>query len=43
MRRRESYALVSLFSALQFIASMDAHRLSMNPIDYQMGGVGEKE
>lgn len=39
MNGREGYALVSLFSALQFIASMDANRLHLNPIDYQMWGM----
>lgn len=33
---RDGYMLVNLISALQFISSIDASCLSINPIDYQL-------
>ena len=36
LRRRDGYMLVNLISALQFVSTIDASCLSINPIDYQM-------
>ncbi len=33
---RDGYMLVNLISALQFISSIDASCLSINPLDYQL-------
>lgn len=36
MRRSDGYMLVNLISAIQFISSIDANCLTINPLDYQM-------
>ena len=33
---RDGYMLVNMISALQFITSINANCLSINPLDYQM-------
>ncbi len=36
VRHRDGYMLVNLISAIQFISSIDANCLTINPLDYQM-------